>query len=146
MDMPKEYSLFCVFFWNSLARYYSGCPFVNDIINHYLHFFFFFLRHLFAMQTSVKLDILTLNVGGGYSIRWKEGVIFHSWKILKQISGKRSGKVRYFSPMVLTTAKASDLYSIYKFQKRLHQDRDNLERLLGLIYDLLRENLLACLS
>ena len=54
--------------------------------------------------------------------------------------------MRYFSPMVLTTAKASDLYSIYKFQKRLHEDRDNLELPLGLIYDLLRENLLACLS
>lgn len=57
---------------------------------------------------------------------------------------EREGEI--FFSMVLTTAKASDLYSIYKFKKRLHEDRDNLELPLGLIYDLLRENLLACLS
>ena len=76
MDVPKEHLfifLSCIIFsrirlcvsYFCCRRYYCYFPFGIDIINHkpfIALFSLFFPRHLFAMQTSVKLDILSLNV------------------------------------------------------------------------------------
>ena len=108
--------------------------------------FFLFSTSLICYANVCEIRYFNAKCWRGIQHQMKRRSNFSFLKDFEANIWKRNGKVRYFSPMVLTTAKASDLYSIYKFQKRLHQDRDNLERLLGLIYDLLRENLLACLS